>query len=388
MWNSLVLASALMQPPSTGTASLSTKVVDAIDQNYLFADTASWRHLRADLVRDSDPTVSSMDQQLARLGDGDLRIVTPEQMNAMQAETSGNERGIGLVDFAVTIDPASGGAMIVTPLVTSPAFKAGLRPGDVIASIDGRATRGLIHEDVMAMLRGDSGKVDLTIRRDKREIRVQVAKDTWAEQAVESRSFVADKQQLGYIGVRLFTSDSGEQVRQAVNALEAHGIDKCIVDLRNNPGGYLDAMAVAGSAFTDQTLGWKVRRDGTKEPIHATDTPFKAMRLVVLVNEGTASAAEILAAALRDTTGARLVGARTYGRGQIQTYVALNESAGIVIPAASAESVKAIRFNKGLGLSPDVFIASTIGTQTNDVAYQKAVELLTHGWTSNSEVHP
>ena len=378
MWISLVLASALMQPPSTGMASLSTKVVDAIDQNYLFADTDSWQRLRADLMRDPAPTVSSMDQQLAKLGDGDLRIVTSEQMNAMQAETAGNERGIGLVDFAVTIDPATGEAKIVTPLMTSPAIKAGLRSGDVIVSINGRATRGLIHEDVMAMLRGDSGKVDLTIRREKSEIRVQVAKETWDEQAVESRSFVADKQPLGYIGVRLFTSDSGQQVRQAVNALEARGIDKCIVDLRNNPGGYLDAMAVAGSAFTDQTLGWKVRRDGTKEPIHAADTPFKAMRLVVLINEGTASAAEILAAGLHDTTGARLIGAKTYGRGQIQTYVALNDNAGIVIPTASAESAKEIHFNKGSGLSPDDFVASPTRTQTIDAAYQKAVVLLTH----------
>jgi carboxyl-terminal processing protease len=379
MWISLLLASALMQPSSTGTASLSTKVVDAIDRNYLFADTDSWQRLRADLSRDTDPTVSSIDQQLAKLSDGDLRIVTSEQMNAMQAETAGNERGIGLVDFAVTIDSATGEAKIVTPLVTSPAFKAGLRPGDVIVSINGRATRGLIHEDVMAMLRGDSGKVDLTIRRDKREIRVQVAKETWAEQAVESRSFVADKQQLGYIGVRLFTSDSGEQVRQAVTALEARGIDKCIVDLRNNPGGYLDAMAVAGSAFTDQTLGWKVRRDGTKEPIHAADQPFRAMQLVVLINEGTASAAEILAAGLHDTTGARLIGARTYGRGQIQTYVALNENAGIVIPAASVESVKAIRFNKGSGLTPDIVASSHPSSDTNDSAYQRAIALLTHG---------
>jgi carboxyl-terminal processing protease len=147
-----------------------------------------------------------------------------------------------------------------------------------------------------------------------------------------------------------------------VDVLTTHGIDRCIIDLRNNPGGYLDAMAAAGSAFTDQTLGWKVRRNGTKEPIHATAKPFKTMQLVVLVNEGTASAAEVLAAGLRDTSGARLVGARTYGRGQIQTYVALNESVGIVIPAASAESVKAIRFNKGSGLLPDVLVASTIGT--------------------------
>ena len=379
MWISLILASALMQQTSTGTASLSAKVVDAIDRNYLYADADSWKRLRVDLLSNTDATASSMDQQLAKLHDGDLRIITSEQMAAMKAETAGKEQGIGLVDFAVTVEPSTGDAKVVTPLVTSPAFKAGMQPGDVIVSVNGRTTRGLIHEDVMAMLRGNSGKIDLTIRRDNKQTQMQVSKEAWIEQAVESHSFVAGKQQLGYIGVRLFTSDSGELVRQAVDALKISGVGKCIIDLRNNPGGYLDAMAVAGSAFTDQTLGWKVRRDGTKEPIHAIVKPFKAMQLVVLVNEGTASAAEVLAAGLRDTTGARLVGAKTYGRGQIQTYVSLSENVGIVIPAARAESVKAIRFNNGSGLSPDVFVASTTGTQTIDAAYRRAVELLTHG---------
>jgi carboxyl-terminal processing protease len=378
MWISLVLASVLMQQPSTGTASLSAKVVDAIDRNYLYADADSWKRLRVDLLSNTDTTISSMDHQLAKLHDGDLRIFTSEQIAALQAETAGKEQGIGLVDFSVIVEPTTGDVKVITPLVTSPAAKARLQPGDVIVSVNGQMTRGLVHEDVMAMLRGDSGKIDLTIRRDNRQIQMQVPKEAWIEQAVESRSFVAGKQQLGYISVRLFSPDSGEQVRQAVNSLTTHGTGKCIIDLRNNPGGYLDAMAVAGSAFTDQTLGWKVRRDGTKEPIRATAKPFKAMQLVVLVNEGTASAAEVLAAGLHDTTGARLVGARTYGRGQIQTYVALNERVGIVIPAASAESVKAIRFNKGSGLSPDVFVTSTIGTQTIDAAYRRAVELLTH----------
>jgi len=105
-----------------------------------------------------------------------------------------------------------------------------------------------------------------------------------------------------------------------------------------------------------------VRRDGTKEAIHSTAKAFKAMQLVVLVNEGTASAAEILAAGLRDTNGARLVGERTYGRGQIQTCVALGGDSGIVIPAASAESVRGIRFNKGAGLAPDIVVSPSRAT--------------------------
>jgi len=324
-------------------------------------------------------TVSSLDQQLATLHDGDLRIVTSAQMKAMQTETAGKERGIGLVDFAVAEAPGAGEPSVVTPLIDSPASQAGLRPYDVIFSVNGRKTWGLIHEDVMAMLRGDSGTLRLSIRREGRKMSVDVPMKAWDEQAVVTREIATHSQRIGYIGVRLFTPDSGAQVRNAVNSLAAHDIHQCVIDLRNNPGGYLDAMATAGSAFTDQVLGWKIRRDGTREPIHAAAKPFETFQLVVLVNEGTASAAEILAAGLRDTAGARLVGAKTHGRGQIQTYVALNENAGIVIPAASVESVRGTRFNRGSGLSPDVVVSSANPKKQGDAIFERAVELITQG---------
>jgi carboxyl-terminal processing protease len=375
----MVLASTLLQGTQPASSSLTTTVVDAIDRNYLYAEAASWQRLRASLLADTTATVSSLDRQLASLRDGDLRIVTSTQMKTMQAETAGKERGIGLVDFAVAVEPSTGEPTVVTPLVDSPAFKAGLRPGDVILNLDERTTRGMIHEDVMAMLRGDSGTLKLTIRREGKQISMDVPMETWDEQAVVSRDVLAGEQHIGYIGVRLFTPDSGDQVRKAVESLATHDVRKCIIDLRNNPGGYLDAMAVAGSAFTDQTLGWKIRRDDTREAIHAAAKPYQRMRLVVLVNGGTASAAEILAAALRDTTGAQLVGARTHGRGQIQTYVALNESGGIVIPVANAVSPRGLRFNKGSALSPDVVVSSTGDKATVDAVLQRAVQLLTHG---------
>lgn len=375
----LVLASTLIQGSQSGSSTLATRAVEVIDKNYLYAKEDSWQHLRASLLADTNVTVSSLDRQLVALHDGDLRIVTSIQIKTVQAETAGKERGIVLVDFAVSVEPNTGEPKVVTPLVDSPAFKAGLRPGDLIVSVNGQTTRGLIHEDVMAMLRGDSGTLKLTILREGQRISMDVPMEMWDEQAVVTRDFVARDQQIGYIGVRLFTPDSGDRVRKAVGSLASHDIYKCVIDLRNNPGGYLDQMALAGSAFTDQRLGWKVRRDGTKEPIHSAEEPFRAMQLVVLVNEGTASAAEVLAAGLRETTGAQLVGAKTHGRGQIQTYVALNESEGIVIPAANAESPRGIRFNMGVGLSPDVVVSSTGDKTSVDVVLQRAVQLLTHG---------
>lgn len=169
------------------------------------------------------------------------------------------------------------------------------------------------------MLRGTSKDVTLLIRRQGKQLSIRVSPEGWNQQAVESRTINVQDQRLGYIGIRLFTPDSGNAVRSVVESFSSQGIGQCVVDLRNNPGGYLDAMAVAGSAFTSQVLGWKVRRDGAREPIHSELKPPSRMKIVVLVNGGTASAAEILAEGLRDATGAPIIGSPTFGRGQIQT---------------------------------------------------------------------
>lgn len=277
------------------------------------------------------------------------------------------------------MESGSGDAEVVTPLVDSPAWKAGLQPGDVIESVNGKSTRGLIHEDVMALLRGNSGTLKMIVRRSGQQLPIKIPIAVWNEQAVVFHSVSTAKQRLGYIGIRLFTPDSGDLVRKAAQALASEGVDGYILDFRNNPGDYLDAMAVAGSAVTDQVLGWKVRQNGTREPIHSAEKALKKTRIVVLVNKGTASAAEILAAGLHDTVGARLVGAATYGRGQIQTFIPIGDGAVIIIPEASAESAKGIRLNKEDGLKPDVLIPLNAAVEIYDAAYRKAVELLAAG---------
>jgi carboxyl-terminal processing protease len=112
-------ASFLLQEPSGNAATLAKRVVDAIDHQYLYAESGSWRALRSTLLAESSATASSLDRDLMRLNDGDLRMMTAEQMATMQAETAGDERGIGLVDFAVTLDSDTVRPQIVTPLVDS-----------------------------------------------------------------------------------------------------------------------------------------------------------------------------------------------------------------------------------------------------------------------------
>lgn len=377
MFLTVAFVSLLLQAPAVNISDISAKVAEAIDENYLYANSSSWKSLRVELIAEDAPSISSLDRQLMRLDDGDLRIVTADQMARMQSETAGEEHGIGLVDFALTVEPNTGLPQVVTPLVDSPAFVAGLKPGDVILSVNGKSTSGLIHENVMAMLRKDSGVSHLTVRRGQIRHLLVISDSTWNETPVVWRGPLKGLHGPGYIAIHLFTPDSGDRVRDAVTSLTASGVHECILDVRNNPGGYLDAMATAGSAFTSKILGWKVRRDGTKEAIHSSLPVIGDMRLAILVNKGTASAAEILAEGLRDTVGAKLVGSETFGRGQIQTYVALSGGGGIVIPTASAQSVKGVRFNKRAGLQPDIALRS--GQEGgSDAAYSAAMKALTH----------
>jgi carboxyl-terminal processing protease len=379
MLPALVLITALLQAATPRQTTLASAVVQAIDRNYLYADGPSWQHLRRQLLAADVADVISLNRKLSVLHDGDLRIVTSSQQKAMQAEGSGDEHGIGLVDFALALEPGASEPSVVTPLIGSPAWVAGLLPGDQIVKVNGQKTRGLVHEDVMALLRGDSGSLNLKIRRNGRLLSLQIPLKAWKEDAVVSRRVVAGQSRLAYIAIHLFTPESGDATRQAVAAFIADGVEGCIVDLRNNPGGYLGAMAIAGSAFTDQTLGWKVRRDHTREPIKSDGKPLMKARLVVIVNEGTASAAEVLAEGLRDEAGARIVGAETYGRGQVQTYVQLSDNEGMVIPSASVEGSHGTHFNKRSGLSPDVAGRSVLAGEDEDAAYREAVALLTHG---------
>ena len=375
MYSSLALFAILLQHPSiAGPVPSTTHLVESLDARYLYASSAEWQKTRTALLAVNPRDFTSVNHTLRELRDPDLRLVTAEQLKVIQQETEGHEAGIGVVDFALTNDPTSGEPQVVTALDGSAAFQAGLQPGDVISAIDGKPTTNLTHEEVMAGLRGSSGPVKLIVHHQSVTNTLSIPRRREDILSVGSEKLSSNNRTVGYIRVRLFTAESGQQVREAVHRLTDQGAERLIIDLRNNPGGYLDAMATAGSAFTHDALGWKVRRDNTREAITSSVAPLSSGRLVVLVNGGTASAAEALAAALRDTRKALLVGEPTFGRGQVQTYVALGGNGGLIVPAATLESPSGHRFNKRAGLRPDVAVVTT--DERSDFALDKALELL------------
>jgi carboxyl-terminal processing protease len=261
------------------------------------------------------------------------------------------------MEFSIDVVPETVAARVVTPLIGSPAAIAGLRPRDVIAEVNRRPTRDLDHEQVLDYLRSPKG-ADLLIRRGKRRLSVHLVPSDAPLHSVVNRMLTNDGGgPVAYLRIVQFTRTVPDNMRSAIALFEPEHPRGYVLDLRNNPGGFLDAASHVCGLFITGDLGDKVRRTGMAEPITIQDTPVTDAPLVVLVNEGTASAAEFVAAALQARHRAIIVGTRTYGRGQAQVYEPLPEGYGLIIPSALIRAPDG-RLFKGTGLMPDIQVAS------------------------------
>jgi carboxyl-terminal processing protease len=374
--------SAQSVPPAPTPGEIGQLAVKAIDERYLYGSSPAWRKARrailvADLA-DRDSMYSFIASQLATLRDSELHLVSPSELAAIDHESKGTSIGTGLIDFGIDVVPATGEARIVTPLVGSPASASGLRPHDVIVFVDSQPTRTLNHEQVLDALR--SGRAtDLVIRRGARTFHTRLTPSDVQLHPVVAELKLTGAGKLGYIRIVQLTPDVPAAVRAAVERFEGENPLGYVLDLRNNPGGFLDAAASVAGLFVSGTLAAKVRRNGEVEQIIHDGAPLTQAPVVVLVNEGTASAAELVAAALQGRR-AQLVGTSTYGRGQAQVYLPLSDGYGLIIPSALIRSGRGHLF-KGTGIQPDTLVAmkplfeSELAT-VRDRQFQRAVTVL------------
>lgn len=381
----IVFLSALAHgvPTATLSAEVPKLVVSTIDDRYLFADSnPTWKVARGRILAAKDSTRDAMyahiASELATLRDSELHLVSPEEAAAIDREGKGAALGIGLIDFGIDVVPETGEARVVTPLIGSPSSNAGVRSGDVIVSVNGRATSRLDHEQVCDAVRQKSA--DLVLRRGSQTLHLHLESSATPLSAVVAEAKPAGEPTLAYIRIAQFTPDSGELVRAQVQKFEAAHPRGYILDLRNNPGGFVSAAATVARTFASGPLGAKVRRNGAVEPITNNSAPLTSVPLVVLVNEGTASAAEFVAGALQDLHRATLIGAPTYGRGQAQIFLPLADGYGLIIPSALLATSSGRRF-KGTGLQPDERIPSKPLLEADlatsrDAQFQRAVEIL------------
>ncbi len=332
-------------------------------------------------LKDSQAAYKAIKNMLKTLDDPFTRFLDPIQYRSLQVNTSGELTGVGL---QIALNSKTGELEVVTPIAGSPAEKAGIQPRDRIIKIEGTPTKNLTLDQAASLMRGRIGSsVNLVIERDGAPVEeISIVRDRIILNPVIAKLQKNQERNIGYIRLTQFNANAPIELAHAINSLEEKGADGYILDLRNNPGGLLQAGIEVARLWLDSGIVvYTVNRQGVQGSFESFGPALTEDPLVVLVNQGTASASEILAGALQDNHRATLLGEKTFGKGLIQSLFKLSDGSGLAVTIAKYETPNHRDINK-LGITPDEVVASQpikfsdIGT-SSDIQYQAAVELLT-----------
>ncbi len=318
---------------------------------------------------------------LKSLDDPFTRFLDPDQYRSLQVNTSGELTGVGL---QIALNSETGILEVITPIQGSPAQRAGLKPRDRILQIEGLSTENITVDEAAARMRGPIGTV-LTLligREGQPNQEVVLVRDRIELNPVLSDLRLSSEGiAIGYIRLSQFNANAALELANAINSLEERGATAYILDLRNNPGGLLQAgIEVARQWLDSGMVVYTVNRQGIQGSFEAFGPALTQDPLVILVNQGTASASEILAGALQDNGRAQLVGETTFGKGLIQSLFELSDGSGLAVTIAKYETPNHRDINK-LGIKPDVEVKQSVISREevgslDDKQYQVALKIL------------
>lgn len=329
-------------------ASMVDKVMKILKDNFVgVSDTYE--------VQDTELIYGAIEGMLKSLDDPYTRFMRPTGYKDMQEETTGTFAGVGII-----ITNKEDNLMVVSPIEGTPAWRAGVKPGDIIYKIDGEPSAHMHTIDATKKIKGPVGTiVKLTLKRkvkDKEDkfIDVEIKRDNIKVSTIGQSGTIRDH--IGYIRINNFGERTGREFREELAKLKKESkIDSLVLDLRSNPGGLLTtavetAAALLGKGKTvvsirgrnDEEVSYPVYRDGD------IDT-----RLVVLVNQGSASGSEIVAGAIKDLKRGLLVGDKTFGKGVVQTVIPLEDGSAIAVTTAKYYTPSGVCIH-GTGIEPDI----------------------------------
>ena len=362
---------AVVVPPllAPGAASLiSDSPKEVIDQTWqiVFRDyldingkytPEKWRSLRRQVLAKSygstKESYEAIRGMLASLDDPYTRFLDPREFKEMQIDTSGELSGVGI---QLSLDKDTKELVVVSPIEGSPASRAGVMPKDVITAIDGKSTKGMSTEDAVKLIRGQAGsKVTIQLRRSGKLIDTPLVRERIELHAVDSQvNTTGDGTRIGYIRLKQFNATAAKDMAAAVKELEGKGVQGYVLDLRSNPGGLLMAsIAIARQWLDEGVIVSTKTRDGIQDVKRANGHALTKRPLVILVNEGSASASEILSGALQDNHRAVLVGEKTFGKGLVQSVRGLADGSGMTVTIAKYLTPSGRDIHKH-GIDPDV----------------------------------
>ncbi|HQE06227.1 MAG: S41 family peptidase [Tepidanaerobacteraceae bacterium] len=305
------------------------------------------------------------------LNDPYSEYFTPSEFKDFNESISGNYEGIGIV---ITLKDKY--ITVVSVFSGSPAEKAGIKAGDRFVEIDGNDITGLSTAEVSKRLQGDKGtKVTIGVVRNGETLRFEVERDIVKINPVESR--VLGKG-IGYIKINEFNVNTVENLDTSLDNFKESGVQGIVLDLRNNPGGYIDQAIEVAKRFVPQgPIVNLVSKDG-KTQTYTSDSEPSPFSLVVLVNGGSASASEILAGAIKDRNAGVLVGERTFGKGMVQRTLSLGALGGIKLTTAYYTTPNGTNINNA-GIVPDVVVETDKSNPIKDFIPISSLKTLSYG---------
>jgi len=340
----------------------------------------AWNKLQDKSVLNPEPQKmldGAISGMLGSLDDPYTVYFTPEDNKRFKEDIQGEFDGIG-VELILKNDLPT----VVAPLSETPAEKAGMKPGDIIMEVDGAKTSELGFNAVIDKIRGKKGtKVTLKIAREGKDepIILEVERDTIIVKSVTWETKEVDGKKIGYVKVRQFGDDTDTLFNQFIDEMLKSKPDGIVVDLRNDPGGYLDTAVSLSSYFLDG--GVVVSEKGKGGAIHeykvSRKARLKGFRTAVLVNKGSASASEIFAGALQDTKTGKIIGEKSFGKGSVQELLELSNGSSVKITVAKWLTPNGRTIN-GEGITPDIVIAND-ETKTDDLQLNRALDYIVKG---------
>ena len=321
---------------------------------------------------------------VASVGDPYTFFLTPEENKDAKDDLGGKFTGIG-----AQLGLKDNQIIIIAPLKDSPALKAGIKAGDIIKKVDGESTEGWTLIQAVSKIRGEAGsKVKLTITRDKTDKKFEIVREEIKVASIEFKKEASidckdNCKEVGYIKINQFGENTNYEWDNAIEFILENNLKGLIVDVRDNPGGFLESSVYIASEFL-QKGKLVVKQESTqglnKDYKSTRNGNLQNEKIVILINEGSASASEILAGALRDYKVATLVGAKTFGKGSVQEALDLKKGAGLHVTVAKWILPNGEWIN-GKGINPNVAIKNEVDngntlTRDKDIQLEKAIEIL------------
>ena len=329
-------------------------------------------------VTDEELAIGELKGVVAGLNDPYSEYLTKEEYNSLTETTSGKFYGIGVFisnqnDEFITV---------ISPIKDSPADIAGLKAGDKIIKVDDKEYNASQTSEAMKAMRGEKGtEVKITILRPStgKTKDYNIVRDEIKEETIISSNLNG----IGYIGITQFSEDTSKDFKREIEKLQKENINSIIVDLRGNPGGIVDTAAEVADILLPEGM-IVYAKDKNKNTVFEfkSDKNFVDLPLVVLINQGSASASEILAGAIRDYNRGTIIGKKSFGKGIVQSAMRFPRGDGIKLTTSEYFSPKGINIHK-IGIEPDIEVdlekdIKGIGIEhiNEDAQLQRAMEVL------------